>query len=1013
MRLSPLAILISVLLLSTETFAQVRKKPALKDFIPVCDSLAVMLHERTSVFTPDNELRLRKVMIRGGLLDFYFDDRIGGYPWRDEDVKWLRGMLQDLMPEGYRDCHTGNIYAGSVPLKDLIIPAVSNDGECVPYKYKRRKLRDEFVSEVGKPSFSRGLSGRNIALWQSHGRYYNATAERWEWQRAPFFTTVEDMFTQSFVLPFIIPMLENAGAYVMTPRERDCQKLEFIIDNDLSFSGDRDSLTRRCGIYKESGRWTDAGIGFADTARTYRAGVNPFGLGSARQAACTGKKSPTAGIRWIPDIPARDRYAVYVSYKTLPNSTGCAHYSVHHLGGVSEFSVNQRMGGGTWIYLGTFEFDKGSQGYVSLDNIPAPGHVFTEGTAVSADAVKIGGGMGKIARGPVGDIASDELCTSGLPSYAEGAYYWMQWAGVDTVVTNKWEGDYTRDYASRGAWTKMIKDEKNIPIDLSLAIHSDAGIKQCDSTIGTLAIYTLRCDGSRKFGNGNDRMSCRALADVVQSQFCDDVRTLWDKEWSRRDIRDRSYSESRTSDVPALLLEMLSHQNFADMKYGLDPAFRFTAARAVYKGTLKFLSMLYGEPYTVQPLPPTALAVCPGNAEESAIISWKAVEDPLEPTALPEKYILYTRVDDGGFDNGVILETVRQDCGRMVAEVPVRKGHLYSFKLAAANEGGISFPTEILCMGIPDKNDGRRVMVVNNFDRISGPAWIDSEEYAGFDCDLDAGVPYMTGTELVGRQYEFRRDREFVSNAYPGFGASHDNQACREIKGNTFDFVSIHARALMMTGHCVYSVSRDAWTEDSSLGHSAFAADILCGKQVSTVTCHPDDPVRFSVFPEKLRCTVKEFADNGGHLIISGADIATDVWSCVYPVKTDSADNAAMQGFVSSVFGYKWFSGFGSKTGQLKRFRNRKWPTTGLPRESGFDRESGKDIYRVENPDALSAASPEAFPVMRYSDSNLNAGIYYKSGTHKAVSYGFPLETLGNREDLRLIFVDAIRFFDN
>ena len=236
---------------------------------------------------------------------------------------------------------------------------------------------------------------------------------------------------------------------------------------------------------------------------------------------------------------------------------------------------------------------------------------------------------------------------------------------------------------------------------------------------------------------------------------------------------------------------------------------------------------------------------------------------------------------------------------------------------------------------------------------------------------------------------------------------------CREIKGNTFDFVSIHARALMMTGHCVYSVSRDAWTEDSSLGHSAFAADILCGKQVSTVTCHPDDPVRFSVFPEKLRCTVKEFADNGGHLIISGADIATDVWSCVYPVKTDSADNAAMQGFVSSVFGYKWFSGFGSKTGQLKRFRNRKWPTTGLPRESGFDRESGKDIYRVENPDALSAASPEAFPVMRYSDSNLNAGIYYKSGTHKAVSYGFPLETLGNREDLRLIFVDAIRFFDN
>ena len=39
----------------------------------------------------------------------------------------------------------------------------------------------------------------------------------WEWQRPRLFCTTEDLFTQSFVIPYIIPMLENAGAIVYTP----------------------------------------------------------------------------------------------------------------------------------------------------------------------------------------------------------------------------------------------------------------------------------------------------------------------------------------------------------------------------------------------------------------------------------------------------------------------------------------------------------------------------------------------------------------------------------------------------------------------------------------------------------------------------------------------------------------------------------------------------------------------------------------------------------------------------
>jgi len=72
----------------------------------------------------------------------------------------------------------------------------------------------------------------SCGLWQSHGFYYEPKLTRWEWQRARIFQTVEDLYTQSYVLPFLVPMLENAGANVLMPRERDSQIAEVIVDND-------------------------------------------------------------------------------------------------------------------------------------------------------------------------------------------------------------------------------------------------------------------------------------------------------------------------------------------------------------------------------------------------------------------------------------------------------------------------------------------------------------------------------------------------------------------------------------------------------------------------------------------------------------------------------------------------------------------------------------------------------------------------------------------------------------
>ena len=112
---------------------------------------------------------------------------------------------------------------------------------------------------------------------------------------------------------------------------------------------------------------------------------------------------------------------------------------------------------------------------------------------------------------------------------------------------------------------------------------------------------------------------------------------------------DKSYFEARVPEVPAMLLELLSHQNFADMKYGLDPAFRFVVSRAIYKGILQFIAHRDGRPYVVQPLPVRAFAITPTVDEGLYRLSWKATVDSLELSAVPTYYIIEERVGEKAY----------------------------------------------------------------------------------------------------------------------------------------------------------------------------------------------------------------------------------------------------------------------------------------------------------------------------------------------------------------------------
>ena len=989
----------ALMFVATAAFSQTVVKDR-EAFAKLSDSLDAYLEPVASIVV---NVRVDSAVINGKTLDLHLSNRTSDYFFRDNTVKDIYSIAKELLPDEYKGMEL-TIHANGSTLQELASKFYS-DAYKMPAKPKKVKKSKNpapvLVQNTSLPyEVTYGLNGRHLALWQSHGWYYEQSLERWEWQRARILQTVEDLYTQSYVVPFLVPMLENAGANVLLPRERDINTFEFVVDNDKLMGGYEES--------HGSKQWERGDSGFANTKKFYVHGENPFTMGTYRVVegvVAKGKKQPVESVaKWIPSKYFMDKEcAVYVSYKTLPNSTDAALYTVKHKGGETQFKVNQKMGGSTWIYLGTFKFSNNS----NVEGVYLTNLSTKEGVVVTADAVKFGGGMGNIARKPSQERPYNvKAVTSGYPRFTEGARYWLQWAGfVDSIYsyTNR-KNDYTDDYMCRGRWVNaLIGGSKvkpdapgyNIPVDMSFAFHTDAGTFPNDSIVGTLAIYTRYSNGSDKFPNGKSRMGSRELTDIVQTEIVNDVRATFEPKWSRRGLWDRSYAESRTPEVPAMLLEHLSHQNFADMTYGLDPAYRFVVSRAIYKGILKYLSMDSGLPYTVQPLPVKNFAAeLEGNA--SVKLSWSPVSDPSEPTAEPTAYVVYTMKNGTAFDNGVLVKDT-------TAVFPISPDCIYSYKVVAVNDGGASFPSEELSVGVSSAavTAGKLpVMIVNGFERVAGPAVFEKIDstFAGFNNIKDRGVAYKADWSYIGDMHEFRREIPWMDDDAAGFGASYSDYETKVIAGNTFDYPYVHGNAIMKNGYSFVSSSVGAVKAGKVDMNNYKIVDMIMGKQGKTVVGRGVYGHKFEVFPVELQKEIREFCEAGGNLLVSGSNIATDLFDA--PGVTEEGMN-----FAKDVLKYKWMTEYATKSGKVVSVANPYVKTTPVVH---FPQYINNVTYSVESPDALVPSCKEAYTIFRYADNNISAGVAYK-GDYKTVCLGFPLEIASNSNN---VISDILKFFE-
>ncbi len=511
-----------------------------------------------------------------------------------------------------------------------------------------------------------GLSGRAIYVSQCHGWKY--VSGQFYLQRPNLFDTVEDLHNPEATNQVLVRYLENAGAAVFTAKERDHNPNMALSDND----GDG---------YSESGSgFVDGAAGFVDRT-SWEHGENPFETGTTRRFPADGGAVAT----WIPEVPADGRYAVYVSWAWDSTHASDAHYRITHPGGVIDRRFDQRVHGATWQYVETLWLPAGVGG-IQVDLI---GDSSDAGSWLSADAVRIGGGMGSVSRGG---------STTLRPRWESAAYLHTQYNGAPTSVYDFYSDGNGSDPGSRSRWARWEHPEGEDAVYVSW--HSNAGGGRGTSTYTYTGNSGAAVTGSESLGSS------------IQSNIVDAMRALYDSGWTDRGNLQAAFAEVspyHNPETPSALIEMAFHDEATDVEYLKDPEFRADASRAIYRGIVDYFSDRDGGTPVYLPEPPEDVALVHG-AGGRLEVSFTAGPTGFPFGDAPSEYVLFASADGHSWDNGATISGSG-------AEVTAAPGETIFVRVAARNSGGISFPSEVV--GARQSPDGAAtVLVVAAFDRM-------------------------------------------------------------------------------------------------------------------------------------------------------------------------------------------------------------------------------------------------------------------------------------------------------
>ncbi|WNR46033.1 golvesin C-terminal-like domain-containing protein [Paenibacillus roseipurpureus] len=161
----------------------------------------------------------------------------------------------------------------------------------------------------------------------------------------------EEWVAQHAGRAFLTKWISAQNKYTLT---NEAPSMEIIVDNSDG------------GVTKSSG-W------LSSSTSSLRIGSDYLQDGNTNKGALNATFTPV--------LPVTGTYSVYVYYNAAANRANNVPFTITHASGTASVGVNQQINGGTWVQLGTYTFNSGSTGSVTISNTGTSGYVI-------ADAVK-------------------------------------------------------------------------------------------------------------------------------------------------------------------------------------------------------------------------------------------------------------------------------------------------------------------------------------------------------------------------------------------------------------------------------------------------------------------------------------------------------------------------------------------------------------------------------------------------------------------------------------------------
>ncbi len=431
------------------------------------------------------------------------------------------------------------------------------------------------------------------------------------------------------------------------------------------------------------------------------------------------------------------------------------------------------------------------------------------------------------------------------------------------------------------------------------------------------------------------------LATFVQDELINDIWGEWDASWQNRGTKTANFGELRElTTMPGCLVEVAFHDNPDDANALKTPSFRNMAARAMYQGIVKFFNDRDGSPIDLLPEPPTHLAAQNSNTGEIAI-SWQAPDfgDNIVGDAATS-YNVYVSTHGKGFQDAQNVTTTGATLTGLQA------GTTYYIQVTALNAGGESFPTATVAVRTPSSGFTPQYLLVDGFDRLDRSALIDQFE-----------------SNPLGTV-----DRMFLERM------------------NSYDYMVEHAQGFDYCGISFDGASNEAVISGAVDLNNYAGVDWIMGEE-STI----DETLDLT---EQALLTT--YLDNGGNLIISGAEVGWDLGRVHSGNSSTSFYNNYLKSSYAGDDGATY--DFVGTAGEI---------FDGLA--GSFD-DGTNGYYDSEFPDRITPLGGANTVITYNGGTGDGAAIAYKGSDFGVVNFGFPLESVYDPTLRGNLICDAITF---